>query len=63
MLSRAAAIALDVELMGHIGFKIDQLMELAGLGVAQCVADSFAPCKVLVIAGPGRCLFSTRTSM
>lgn len=47
------AVALDEDLMGPLGFSVDQLMELAGLSVACAVADQTTPGKVLVLAGPG----------
>lgn len=48
------AVALDQDLMGPLGFSVDQLMELAGLSVACAVsAERTAPAKVLVLAGPG----------
>ncbi len=50
------AISLDEELMGPLGFSVDQLMELAGLSVASAVLAEFPPSthrRVLVIAGPG----------
>lgn len=50
------AIAIDEELMGPLGFSVDQLMELAGLSCATAVATEYprdhCP-RVLVIAGPG----------
>lgn len=42
--------------MGPLGFSVDQLMELAGLSVAQSLASEYPPAshpRVLVIAGPG----------
>ena len=42
--------------MGPLGFSVDQLMELAGLSVAQSIEAEFPPDThkdVLVIAGPG----------
>lgn len=42
--------------MGHLGFSVDQLMELAGLSVASAIATEYSPRtqrRVLVIAGPG----------
>lgn len=42
--------------MGPLGFSVDQLMELAGLSVAQSVVAEFPPRsypRVLIIAGPG----------
>lgn len=56
VLAAKAAAALDKELMSSGGFSIDQLMELAGLSVAQAVYKSYPPsthAKVLVLAGPG----------
>ena len=57
-LSALDASALDTELMGGENslFSLEQLMELAGLAVAQCVHRSFyidSPLKILIIAGPG----------
>lgn len=40
--------------MGPLGFSVDQLMELAGLSVAQAVHEQYPPTthkKVLIIAG------------
>ncbi|KAI7905597.1 YjeF N-terminal domain-like protein [Cokeromyces recurvatus] len=55
--SQKVAQAIDVELMSSSGaFSIDQLMELAGLSVAQAVQKSFDSSKtpnVLVCVGPG----------
>lgn len=47
---------MDEQLMGPLGFSVDQLMELAGLSVAQSIEAEFPPSShqdVLVIAGPG----------
>lgn len=47
---------MDEELMGPLGFSVDQLMELAGLSVAQSIAAEYpaaSHARVLVIAGPG----------
>ena len=43
------------ELMGPLGFSIDQLMELAGLSCAEATALAFPDkaAKILIIAGPG----------
>lgn len=52
----ATAAKIDHELMTELGFSIDQLMELAGLAVAECVYSVHPPSrgrKVLVLAGPG----------
>jgi YjeF-related protein N-terminus len=44
----------DEELMGPLGFSVDQLMELAGVSVACAVAAESQPAsRVLVLAGPG----------
>eukprot|EP00188_Purpureofilum_apyrenoidigerum_P002157 Plantae.Rhodophyta-Purpureofilum_apyrenoidigerum.ctg23052.p1 GENE.Plantae.Rhodophyta-Purpureofilum_apyrenoidigerum.ctg23052~~Plantae.Rhodophyta-Purpureofilum_apyrenoidigerum.ctg23052.p1 ORF type:complete len:267 (+),score=45.27 Plantae.Rhodophyta-Purpureofilum_apyrenoidigerum.ctg23052:63-863(+) len=54
-LDAKTAAEVDELLMGsQIGFTLEQLMELAGLAVAQAVAD-FCPSRtsVLVVAGPG----------
>ncbi|KAI8380433.1 YjeF N-terminal domain-containing protein [Choanephora cucurbitarum] len=55
--SQKVAQAIDSELMSNAGgFSIDQLMELAGLSVAQAVQKSFDNQKsprVLVCVGPG----------
>lgn len=50
------AKAVDEELMGPLGFSIDQLMELAGLSVASSILAEYPPSKyskVLIVAGPG----------
>ena len=47
---------LDKELMGDGGYRLEQLMELAGLACAQTVQSvypSHTHKKVLVAAGPG----------
>ena len=49
-------MAIDEELMGPLGFSVDQLMELAGLSVACSLAAEYPASshgRVLVIAGPG----------
>ena len=49
-------MAIDEELMGPLGFSVDQLMELAGLSVACSLYSEYSPAshkRVLVIAGPG----------
>ncbi|KAI8146656.1 YjeF-related protein [Fennellomyces sp. T-0311] len=57
LLSQKVAQAIDEELMSAAGgFSVDQLMELAGLSVAQAVQKSFDKNqfpKVLVCVGPG----------
>jgi len=55
-LSQTESIAVDEELMGPLGFSVDQLMELAGLSVATSLASEYPSerfKRVLVIAGPG----------
>lgn len=49
------ARALDVELMTVPGFSLDQLMELAGLSVAQALMYVFSQnaTRILAVAGPG----------
>ncbi|KAH3684565.1 hypothetical protein WICPIJ_004455 [Wickerhamomyces pijperi] len=54
VLSAKLAAQVDVELMSTGGFSLDQLMELAGLSVAEATYKSFPTLKnVLIIAGPG----------
>lgn len=55
-LDQEQAQQLDVELMGPLGFSVDQLMELAGLSVACSVASEYSlgtHKRILVVAGPG----------
>ncbi|CDR42702.1 CYFA0S10e01288g1_1 [Cyberlindnera fabianii] len=53
-LSAKVAAQVDQELMSTGGFSIDQLMELAGLSVAEAAFKSFPKeKKVLVLVGPG----------
>jgi hypothetical protein len=55
-LSPARAADLDKELMTTGGFSLDQLMELAGLSVAEAVYRAHPPANgnnVLVACGPG----------
>jgi len=55
-LGQETAKKIDEELMGPLGFSVDQLMELAGLSVATSIADAYPlPSfgRVLVLAGPG----------
>ena len=50
------AYALDVELMASPGFTLEQLMELAGLSVAQAVYEVLpadTKSKILLVCGPG----------
>eukprot|EP00475_Leptophrys_vorax_P027516 TRINITY_DN3923_c0_g1_i3.p1 TRINITY_DN3923_c0_g1~~TRINITY_DN3923_c0_g1_i3.p1 ORF type:complete len:130 (+),score=26.35 TRINITY_DN3923_c0_g1_i3:59-391(+) len=53
-LNQKEAQDVDVELMGPLGFSIDQLMELAGLSVACSVHHAFPPeqfpCVLVVCA-------------
>lgn len=41
--TQSEAVAVDEELMGPLGFSVDQLMELAGLSVACSVAAEYPP--------------------
>ncbi|KAL7750883.1 hypothetical protein RI367_003844 [Sorochytrium milnesiophthora] len=57
-ISQAAAKQLDVDLMSPTGggFSLDQLMELAGLSVAQAIHAHYPPSthpRPLVVCGPG----------
>jgi hypothetical protein len=55
--AQAQATAIDEELMGPLGFSLDQLMELAGLSCACAIAEVYAPpsfARVLVLAGAAR---------
>lgn len=55
-LSAKTAAALDVSLMSTLGYTLEQLMELAGLSVAQAVLHEYKPTtypNVLVLCGPG----------
>lgn len=48
------AAALDAELMSSPGFSLEQLMELAGLAVAEAVYQVVPPPgKILLVCGPG----------
>ncbi|ESW96225.1 hypothetical protein KL918_000174 [Ogataea parapolymorpha] len=52
----ARAALLDQELMSTMGFTIDQLMELAGLAVAQAIYKEYPPSSTkncLILCGPG----------
>ena len=52
-LTQESAKLIDERLMGELGFSIDQLMELAGLSVAESISKEYPRCKVLIICGPG----------
>ncbi|XP_009607523.1 pyridoxine/pyridoxamine 5'-phosphate oxidase 1, chloroplastic isoform X1 [Nicotiana tomentosiformis] len=55
-LNQQEAAEIDEILMGHLGFSVDQLMELAGLSVATAIAEVYRPSefsRVLTICGPG----------
>lgn len=55
-LTQREAAEIDEELMGPLGFSVDQLMELAGLSVATSIAEVYKPSeysRVLAICGPG----------
>ena len=54
LMSQKAAIELDKDMMKEPGFTNDQLMELAGLSIAQALVDCYPAAKsALVICGPG----------
>ncbi|KAJ2806537.1 NAD(P)H-hydrate epimerase [Coemansia guatemalensis] len=52
-LGQKAAQAIDVDLMSKYGYSIDQLMELAGLSVAESIAAEYQAGRVLLCIGPG----------
>lgn len=55
-LSAKTAASLDASLMSTLGYTLEQLMELAGLSVAQAIEHDFSPrgnSNVLVLCGPG----------
>jgi NAD(P)H-hydrate epimerase len=53
MIDKRTAQLVDEELFSS-GYGLEQLMELAGLSVAQCVQDYHPiPCSILVVCGPG----------
>lgn len=55
-LSAKSAAALDASLMSTLGYKLEQLMELAGLSVAQAVYSDYKPSthpNIVVLCGPG----------
>ncbi|RCV42851.1 hypothetical protein SETIT_9G248700v2 [Setaria italica] len=55
-LTHRDAAEIDEQLMGPLGFSVDQLMELAGLSVAEAVAEVYKlseHTRVLIICGPG----------
>ena len=57
-LNAEEAAALDVELMSTPGFSLEQLMELAGLSVAEAVYQVLSPKegkkpRILLVCGPG----------
>ncbi|KAJ2779071.1 hypothetical protein H4R18_004226 [Coemansia javaensis] len=52
-LGQRAAQQIDVDLMSIHGFAIEQLMELAGLSVAESIAAEYARGRVLLCIGPG----------
>jgi len=52
-LTATEAQALDQELMQTPGYTLEQLMELAGLSVAEAVVQVVPSCKILLICGPG----------
>ncbi|KAJ2347437.1 NAD(P)H-hydrate epimerase [Coemansia sp. RSA 2618] len=52
-LGQKVAQQVDVDLMSKFGYTIEQLMELAGLSVAESIAAEYKPGKVLLCIGPG----------
>lgn len=56
-IDRELSLSIDKELMSTFGYSIDQLMELAGLTVANVIQGEFikqkAPLKILTLCGPG----------
>ncbi|KAJ7958949.1 NAD(P)H-hydrate epimerase [Quillaja saponaria] len=55
-LTQREAAEIDENLMGPLGFSVNQLMELAGLSVATSIAEVYKPSeygRVLTICGPG----------
>lgn len=55
-LEQPAAAALDEDLMGPYNFKLEQLMELAGLSCAEAINKEYPTTsfpRVIVLAGPG----------
>jgi NAD(P)H-hydrate epimerase len=57
-LNASNAAALDAELMSTPGYSLEQLMELAGLAVAEAIYQAIPPIlerkrKILLICGPG----------
>jgi len=55
-ISQALAQRIDLDLMSTGGYSLAQLMELAGLGVAQSIHSEYPPLthnNVLLLCGPG----------
>ncbi|KJH53234.1 hypothetical protein DICVIV_00545 [Dictyocaulus viviparus] len=52
-LSQNEATNIDKELFSKYGFKVEQLMELAGLACAKAVHAQYSKGKILVLCGPG----------
>ncbi|CAI4230102.1 unnamed protein product [Auanema sp. JU1783] len=52
-LSQERAARIDEDLFTKYGFKVEQLMELAGLACAKAVYAQYPKVKVLVLCGPG----------
>ena len=66
-LNQAEAAQVDDEFFNTLGYTLDQLMELAGLSVAQVAYREFppstaTPTTVAVICGPGSLLFPSTPS-
>ncbi|CAD6184195.1 unnamed protein product [Caenorhabditis auriculariae] len=52
-ISQSVATKIDDQLFSQFGFKVEQLMELAGLAAAQAVAAHYPKGNVAVLCGPG----------
>ncbi|WKX91763.1 hypothetical protein Q1695_010081 [Nippostrongylus brasiliensis] len=52
-LRQTEAAEIDEELFSKYGFKVEQLMELAGLACAKAIHAQYSKGKVLVLCGPG----------
>ena len=63
-LNQAESAKVDEEFFNTLGYTLDQLMELAGLSVAQVAFKEFPPSThpaALVICGPGSLHLITNT--
>uniref|UniRef100_A0A8R1IQZ0 NAD(P)H-hydrate epimerase n=1 Tax=Caenorhabditis japonica TaxID=281687 RepID=A0A8R1IQZ0_CAEJA len=52
-IGQALAAGIDEQLFSKYGFKVEQLMELAGLAAAQAIAAHYPKSRVAVLCGPG----------